>query len=90
MQDDEFRASMRQSVEMSNEARTFSEENWRTFAGKLSYLSGDLDSDDTYTQLAEAAGGDALGGRQRQSSVLPLRAGLHCAQGDCRAWAKPG
>ena len=53
MQDDEFRASMRQSVEMSTEARTFSEENWRTFAGKLNYLSGDLDTDDTYTQLAK-------------------------------------
>ena len=53
MQDDEFRASMRQSVEISNEARTFNEENWRTFAGKLNYLSGDLDADDTYTQLAK-------------------------------------
>ena len=53
MQDDEFRATMRQSVEMSNEARTFSEENWRKFAGKLSYFSGDLDTDTTYTQLAK-------------------------------------
>jgi glucose-6-phosphate 1-dehydrogenase len=53
MQDDEFRASMRQSVEMSNDARTFNEENWKTFAAKLNYLSGDLDSDDTYTQLAK-------------------------------------
>ncbi len=41
MSDDEFRATMRQSVEMSNDARTFSEENWQRFSGKLNYLSGD-------------------------------------------------
>ncbi len=53
MSDDEFRATMRQSVEMSNDARTFSEENWQKFSGKLNYLSGDLDSAETYTELAK-------------------------------------
>jgi glucose-6-phosphate 1-dehydrogenase len=53
MNDDEFRASMRQSVEMSNDARTFSEENWQKFSGKLSYISGDLDATETYTGLAK-------------------------------------
>jgi glucose-6-phosphate 1-dehydrogenase len=53
MSDDEFRTSMRQSVEMSNDARTFSEENWQKFASKLSYLSGDLDSAETYEGLAK-------------------------------------
>jgi glucose-6-phosphate 1-dehydrogenase len=63
MTDDEFRASMRQSVEMSNSARTFSEPNWQSFAGKLNYISGDLDAPATYTELAarlermRAAGG---------------------------------
>jgi glucose-6-phosphate 1-dehydrogenase len=52
MSDDEFKATMRQSVEMSNDARTFSEENWKKFAGKLTYLSGDLDAPETYTALA--------------------------------------
>jgi glucose-6-phosphate 1-dehydrogenase len=53
MNDEEFRASMRQSVEMSNDARTFSEANWQKFASKLNYLSGDLDSTGTYTELAK-------------------------------------
>jgi glucose-6-phosphate 1-dehydrogenase len=52
MNDEEFRTTIRQSVEMSNDARTFSEENWQKFAGKLNYLSGDLDSGATYTELA--------------------------------------
>jgi glucose-6-phosphate 1-dehydrogenase len=52
MSDDEFRTSMRQSVEMSNDARTFSEDNWQKFASKLTYISGDLDSDETYNALA--------------------------------------
>ncbi len=53
MSDEEFRAAMRQSVEMSNAARTFSAQNWDKFAGKLRYLSGDLDSASTYTDLAK-------------------------------------
>lgn len=51
MSDDEFRATMRESVENSNDAHTFSEENWQKFAGKLNYLSGDLDSPETYKEL---------------------------------------
>jgi len=53
MSDDEFRATMRQSVEMSNDARTFSEANWQKFSSKLSYLSGDLDAVETYAELAK-------------------------------------
>jgi glucose-6-phosphate 1-dehydrogenase len=53
MNDEEFRTTIRQAVEISNDARTFSEENWRKFAGKLNYLSGDLNSDTTYTDLAK-------------------------------------
>jgi glucose-6-phosphate 1-dehydrogenase len=53
MNDEEFRASMRQSVEMSNDARTFSEANWQKFSGKLNYLSGDLDLPGTYVELAK-------------------------------------
>jgi len=53
MSDDEFKIAMRQSVEMSNDARTFSEENWEKFAGKLTYLSGELDAPETYTALAK-------------------------------------
>jgi len=53
MNDDEFRTTMRESVEMSNDARTFSEENWQKFAGKLNYFSGDLDTPETYAGLAK-------------------------------------
>jgi glucose-6-phosphate 1-dehydrogenase len=53
MNDDEFKTAMRQSVEMSNDARTFNEENWRKFAGKLNYISGDLDVPETYSGLAK-------------------------------------
>jgi glucose-6-phosphate 1-dehydrogenase len=52
MSDDEFKSTMRQAVEISNSARTFSDENWQKFSGKLSYLSGDLDSPETFHQLA--------------------------------------
>ena len=52
MADDEFKAAMRQSVEISDGARTFSEENWQRFAGRLSYLSGDLADPATYHALA--------------------------------------
>ena len=52
MQDEEFRASMHQSLQISNTTRTFRQEDWQKFAAKLTYLTGDLDSSDTYTQLA--------------------------------------
>jgi len=52
MGDEDFRTMMRQSVEMSNDARTFNEENWSRFSGKLTYLSGDLGAPETYAGLA--------------------------------------
>jgi glucose-6-phosphate 1-dehydrogenase len=52
MTNDDFKGAMRQSVEITNGARTFSEENWQKFAGHLSYLSGDLSDPQTYQALA--------------------------------------
>jgi glucose-6-phosphate 1-dehydrogenase len=52
MTDDEFRTSMQQSVETSRDTKTFNEDNWQKFSGLLSYQSGDLDSEQTYTELS--------------------------------------
>jgi glucose-6-phosphate 1-dehydrogenase len=55
--DDALRARARESIQASGE--TLDEEVFKRLAGRLSYVSGDFSSADTYTKLARAIGESA-------------------------------
>ena len=53
MTDEEFQAQVRQALEDSNKTDHLGEETWREFAGRLHYMSGELDDKNMYQQVAE-------------------------------------
>jgi len=53
MTDDEFQAQMHQALEDSNKIDQLNEETWREFSQRLRYMSGELDDQNTYQQVAE-------------------------------------
>ena len=53
MQEDAFREHLRDGVSRSNEIREVSEDEWHTFAQRISYFSGDYAEAETYHRLAQ-------------------------------------
>ncbi len=53
MSDDEYRERLRKGVEKFVEDEHFDEEIWKTFAAKISYISGDFYDDATYQTLSK-------------------------------------
>jgi len=49
--DEEYRAALRDSVEISTGSQRFNEESWNNFAAKIHYLTGDLRAPETYAEL---------------------------------------
>jgi len=50
--DDEFRKTVRDNLNASNKVAYCSDENWNRFTDRISYFTGELDSDDTYKGIA--------------------------------------
>jgi len=53
MEDDAFRAHLREGVSRSNEIRQVSEDEWQAFAARIHYLSGDYTDEASYQRLAQ-------------------------------------
>ena len=53
MTDDEFQAHVHEALEASKKIDRLDEETWREFSKRLHYMSGELDTDTTYQQVAE-------------------------------------
>ena len=53
MTDDGFRDHLKEGVAHSAEIKRFSEDEWRTFASRITYLGGDFADPSTYQQLAD-------------------------------------
>src|SRR2546423_4117421 len=51
--DEEFRATMREGAEKSEDVDDFQDAKWREFAAHLTYMSGDLTKDETYKEIVE-------------------------------------
>lgn len=50
--DDEFRATMREGAEKSEDVDDFNATKWDEFAAHLTYMTGDLQADATYAEVA--------------------------------------
>jgi glucose-6-phosphate 1-dehydrogenase len=50
--DDEFRALIRTALSVSQETAELSDDDWRKFAPRLHYLTGNIEDANTYTRLA--------------------------------------
>lgn len=53
MTDELFRAFVRDALDNSNKLETLAEQEWRAFAERLHYVTGELDHDETYRRIAE-------------------------------------
>ena len=53
MTDDEFHAQVREALEDSKKIDHLDDETWREFSNRLHYMSGELDTETTYQQVAE-------------------------------------
>ena len=53
MTDDEFHTQVHEALEESKKIEHLDEETWREFSKRLYYMSGELDADSTYQQVAE-------------------------------------
>ena len=53
MSDDEFQALVHEALEDSKKIEHLDEETWREFSQRLHYMSGELDAESTYRQVAE-------------------------------------
>ena len=53
MSDDEFQSLVRDALEDSKKIDHLDEETWRDFSKRLHYISGELDDENTYKQVAE-------------------------------------
>jgi glucose-6-phosphate 1-dehydrogenase len=49
--DQEFRSMVRDALNSSNKVENCSDENWNRFTDRISYLTGELDSDETYKEI---------------------------------------
>jgi len=52
MTDDAFQAFAREAVNNSEKIEHLDEQQWREFAGRIHYLSGELDNEETYRTIA--------------------------------------
>ncbi|HEX5883363.1 MAG TPA: glucose-6-phosphate dehydrogenase [Pyrinomonadaceae bacterium] len=52
MRDDAFKTLVREALEKSDRIEHLDDEQWREFSGRLRYMSGELDDDETYRKLA--------------------------------------
>src|ERR1044071_489288 len=52
MTDDAFQAFVREAVADSEKTENLNEQQWRDFAGRLHYLAGELDNEETYRKIA--------------------------------------
>ena len=52
MTDDAFQTFVREALDKSDKIEHLDEEQWRKFSGRLRYLSGELDDDETYRKIA--------------------------------------
>jgi len=52
MTDDAFQAFVREAVADSEKTQNLDEQQWREFAGRLHYMSGELDNEETYRKIA--------------------------------------
>jgi len=53
MDDDAFRAFVRDALDNAKKTEHLDDEDWRSFAERLHYMAGELDSDETYRKVAE-------------------------------------
>src|SRR4026207_1611819 len=53
MSDDEFQALVHEALEDSKKIEHLDEETWQEFSQRLHYMSGELDAESTYQQVAE-------------------------------------
>ena len=53
MHDDEFQTLVHEALEHSKKIEHLDEETWREFSNRLHYMSGELDNENTYRQVAE-------------------------------------
>ncbi|HEY6659822.1 MAG TPA: glucose-6-phosphate dehydrogenase, partial [Pyrinomonadaceae bacterium] len=52
MTDDGFQAFVREALDNSEKIEHLDEQQWREFAGRLRYISGELDNEETYRKIA--------------------------------------
>src|SRR5215208_3555157 len=52
MTDDGFQTLVREALDSSKKIEHLDQEQWREFSGRLRYLSGELDKDETYRNIA--------------------------------------
>src|SRR5262245_57234914 len=50
--DQKFRQTVRENLNASNKVEHCSDENWNRFTERISYFTGEIDSDDTYNGIA--------------------------------------
>jgi glucose-6-phosphate 1-dehydrogenase len=65
MSDDEFQSLVHEALEDSKKIEHLDEETWREFSQRLYYMSGELDAESTYQQVAERLEGLASEGASR-------------------------
>ena len=53
MRDDEFQTLVHEALEHSKKIEHLDEKTWRDFSNRLHYMSGELDDENTYRQVAE-------------------------------------
>jgi glucose-6-phosphate 1-dehydrogenase len=53
MSDDEFQTVVHEALESSKKIEHLDDETWREFSKRLHYMSGELDAESTYRQVAE-------------------------------------
>src|ERR1051325_8385072 len=51
MSEDEFQKFVREALDNAKKTEHLDEEQWQKFAGRLHYMAGELDSDETYRNI---------------------------------------
>lgn len=95
MSDDVFREQLKKGVADSAEIRTFNEDEWRAFAPRIRYLSGDFLDPATHQRLAGYLDGLSVGNRLYYLATPPSVAPdiiRHLAavglNGEARGWTR--
>jgi glucose-6-phosphate 1-dehydrogenase len=63
--DAEFRNTVRDALNSSNKVQQCNDQDWNQFTERISYLTGELDADETYTQVASRLDDSANAGTSR-------------------------
>jgi len=74
MSDDAFRDHLKEGVASSAEIKHFSENEWRGFAPRITYLAGDFADPDTHRRLAQVLDGMATANRLFYLATAPSAA----------------